>query len=131
MLASQPQSQREATQNAQLSAALQQVEMDVIGFLQKLKDSKPPELERKPMSEDLLPFFEKYAWSAIEILFKDRILAVSSVDEARSLIKKSVDLVTNKICKRGVVQDDDVVSGGVWWMTVGQACKAVSLELVA
>jgi hypothetical protein len=122
---SSPQSLSQAAQKAILSKARQQVEIDVIHFLQGVDGGNFSETERNPNSADLLPFFEKYAWSVMEAQYRDRIFLAPSVSKAQTLIEKAIDLITDYICKKGVAEEGKIVSGGVWPLTVWRACEAV------
>ena len=116
-----------ASQQATLSEARKRLEEDVIEFLLKMKNGGESELGHIPGSQDLIPFFQRYALSVIEMRNKEKIVNAGSISEARALIHNAVDVAVMTICKRGKTVHGKRKHAGVWFPTIKHACKAVNL----
>jgi DNA-binding Xre family transcriptional regulator len=116
-----------AEQQARISEARHRLLKDVIGFLRKMKNGGESSLGRNPSSEDLLPYFETYAWCIIETRDGGQIVSASSMSEVRRMIRASLDRAVELICRRGEFEGGEIKGGGVWWLTTDRACKAVDL----
>jgi hypothetical protein len=110
------------------SEARQRLQEDVIGFLRRMKERGESALGRNPNAEDLLPYFQRYAWSIIEAKHKGAILATPSLSEAKVRIQAAVDNVLAPICKRSRREGGRATQrAGIWLRTVKIAADAVDL----
>lgn len=92
-----------------------------------MKDGGELELGHNPRSEGLIPYFQRYAFSVIEMRSKEEIVNAASISEARALIRNAVDMAVMAICKRDKIVDGRRKLAGVWLPTIEHACKAVNL----
>lgn len=102
---------------------------EVVEFLRRMKRRGEKELGRNPYSEDLLPFFQKYAWRVIEVRDKEVILAASSLKEARERIQSAIGRLLNEICKRRELVQGKTKPAGIWIRTVMQARRAADFNI--
>lgn len=116
-----------ASKQARLSEARKRLLEDVIDFLRKMKNGGESELGHNPRSEDLIPYFQRYAFSLIEVRSKEEILNAASISEARALIRDAVDVAVMAVCKRARKVDGTRKPAGVWFPTIKHACTAVNL----
>jgi hypothetical protein len=116
-----------ASQQACISEARTRLLEGVIEFLRKMKKGGESQLGRNPFSEDLIPYFQRYAWSVIEARYKEQIVTATSLSQAQALIRESVDAVIETICKKRELVDGKTRPAGVWLRTIKHACKAVDL----
>jgi hypothetical protein len=100
----------------------------VIGFLQKaITKGGEAELGHKPQSEDMVPFFQKYAWTLVKVRLERCLMSFSTEDELLRLIEEFIPRVVAEICSKGTIEEGSITGGGVWWRTVDSACNAVNL----
>lgn len=118
-----------AGHQARLSEARQRLLEDVIEFLRRMKNRGELEIGRNPFSEDLIPYFLRYAGTVIEARYREEIVHAASLSEARTLIRNAVDMVVKAICKRSEIAAGTRKSSGVWFLTIKQACSAVNFNI--
>jgi hypothetical protein len=98
----------------------------VIEFLRKMKKGGESELGHNPSSEDLLPYFQRYAWSVIEARNKEEIVNATSISKAQALIRNAVETVVYAICRLGKTVDGTKKPSEVWFQTIKHASRAVT-----
>jgi hypothetical protein len=96
--------------------ARQQLESELIGFLEKMRAGGEKEIGRNPSSADLIPFFQTYGNACLDAELRER-LPFTSVSRGRAAIEHAVRRVIESICKKD----------GVWRRAVNDACSAVDL----
>lgn len=118
-----------ADQKLLIWAARRQLLDDVIGFLKWMKGGGESDLGRNPNAEDLLPFFEKYAWSVITTRDKEEIIAASSEREVRNKAAFAIERVLGEICRRPRIVNGKRKPGGIWLRTVKHACRVTAFNI--
>jgi hypothetical protein len=108
------------------SEATQRVGEDIVDFLRKMKEGGESELGRNPNTDDLLPFFERYAASLIDAEYKQAILDAPSLPEARARIWTAIQKVVTDICRTRKEKDGlETQRPGDWQRTIKVAADAV------
>lgn len=112
-----------------MTAAHRELLEKVIEFLRSMKRGGEKDLQRNPHSEDLLPFFQEYAWRGIEVRDKESILAAPSLKEAKERIAAAIDRALQEVCKRREVVEGKTKPEGIWFTAVREACQATDFNI--
>lgn len=103
--------------------AQNQAQQELISFLSEWKQGLKL-LGHNLSGEDLVPFFQRYAWTLIKIRYGENILGAPSSETATKIIRASIDKVLEDICGRN---GHKAANPGIWCQMVKLACKAVNL----
>jgi hypothetical protein len=107
----------------EMSVARLQLEEDLMAFLRRMKEGGESALGRNPDSSDLLPYFQRYAWTAVQVSYADGILAAPTLAEAKERMRGAIEKVIRPICRK---PDPEIGrSAGTWLVTVRRTCNAV------
>jgi len=111
--------------NVQISEARHRLVKSVINFLRSMKKGGESELKRLPTPEDLLPFFEDFAWAVIQAQYRAPMLEATSIERFNKNFREAIEVVVEEICAKGTLKHSEILGGGTWWRTIDDARRAV------